>query len=121
MSDLLPCPFCGSRAEIKVGGYTKYVMCLGCEVMGSNLSDDAELISQWNRRAPQPSPPRAEVAIDDPGEFGAGILPNPKARYWQERSRFWMEKAIELGWREQRDAAQEADAALKAAFGQGGE
>jgi hypothetical protein len=31
--------------------------------------------------------------------------PNPLARYWMNRSEFWMQKAIALGWREVRDAA----------------
>lgn len=50
-AELLNCPFCGGRAEIKVGGYTKYVACLNCEVMGPNLKDDGELIAAWNTRA----------------------------------------------------------------------
>jgi hypothetical protein len=40
----------------------------------------------------------AEPGSDDPGEFGAGIKPNPKARYWQERADFWMRQAISLGY-----------------------
>lgn len=38
------------------------------------------------------------------GEFGVGIQPNPKARYWQERAEFWRAQAVALGWREKRDA-----------------
>lgn len=49
--ELLPCPFCGGRAELKEGVHTQYVMCLSCEVMGPNLKDKAELIAAWNRRA----------------------------------------------------------------------
>lgn len=48
---LLPCPFCGGRAEIQRGAYTKYVLCLKCAVMGPNLAADDELIAAWNRRA----------------------------------------------------------------------
>jgi hypothetical protein len=40
----------------------------------------------------------AEPVEDDPGEFGAGIQPNPKARYWQERADFWRNHAIALGY-----------------------
>lgn len=56
MDDLEPCPFCGGRAKIQRGAYTKYVMCLSCEVMGPNLADDSELIAAWNRRAPAEVP-----------------------------------------------------------------
>jgi hypothetical protein len=45
-----------------------------------------------------PAPASAEPGEDDPGEFGAGIKPNPKARYWQERADFWMRQAISLGY-----------------------
>ena len=34
----------------------------------------------------------------DPHEFGAGIGPNPKARYWQERADFWRGQAVALGY-----------------------
>ena len=36
---------------------------------------------------------------DDPGEFGIGILPNPKARYWQGRAAFWRNEAIARGYK----------------------
>lgn len=35
----------------------------------------------------------------DPGEFGIGILPNPKARYWQGRAAFWRNEAIARGYK----------------------
>jgi hypothetical protein len=44
------------------------------------------------------TPASAEPGEDDPGEFGAGIQPNPKARYWQERADFWRNHAIALGY-----------------------
>lgn len=48
MSDeLKPCPFCAGRAEIHRGAYTKYVMCLKCEVMGPNLTARAEITFAW--------------------------------------------------------------------------
>lgn len=36
---------------------------------------------------------------DDPGEFGIGIMPNPKARYWQGRAAFWRNEAIARGYK----------------------
>lgn len=47
---LLPCPFCGESAALKIGIHTQYVMCLGCETMGPNLAKPAECIDAWNRR-----------------------------------------------------------------------
>ncbi|UEP23148.1 Lar family restriction alleviation protein [Burkholderia ambifaria] len=61
--ELKPCPFCGGRAAIQQGGFTKYVMCLKCEVMGPNLASDVELIDAWNRRT---TPDReAWISVDE--------------------------------------------------------
>lgn len=60
-AELLPCPFCGGRAEVKVGAFTSYVMCLKCEVMGPNLSSYSELVQAWNRRALATAPQDAEL------------------------------------------------------------
>lgn len=59
--ELKPCPFCGGRAAIQQGGFTKYVMCLKCEVMGPNLASDVELIDAWNRR----TTPDREAIIEE--------------------------------------------------------
>lgn len=61
---LLPCPFCGKRAEIKRGVHTKYIMCLGCEIMGPNLSSDDELIAQWNARVAAAPPAEPSAASE---------------------------------------------------------
>jgi Lar family restriction alleviation protein len=128
--DLKPCPFCGVTDVSHVRhspGDIYFVACDSCGVEGPHvykgavrktpLEYEAEAAAAWNRRTP-PCTPHEEPggAKDDPHEFGAGILPNPKAKYWQERADFWREKAIELGWREYRDAAQEYDVALSAAL-----
>ena len=39
-----------------------------------------------------------------PYPFGAGIEPNPKARYWQQRADFWMGHALRLGYAPPDDA-----------------
>jgi len=46
----------------------------------------------------QPAATGAGEGADDPHEFGVGIEPNPKARYWQERAAFWREWALQLGY-----------------------
>lgn len=60
--------------------------------------------------AAAPEPPQGDESnsTDDPHEFGAGIVQTPGARYWRERSAEWMARAVMLGWREHRDACQEA-------------
>lgn len=50
----------------------------------------------WNRG--EGIAPAAVAGGDDPGEFGVGIEPNPKARYWQGRADFWRGQAIALGY-----------------------
>lgn len=50
-TELLLCPFCGGRAELKTGCYTQYVQCLKCGVMGNNLANKQECIEAWNTRA----------------------------------------------------------------------
>ena len=78
---------------------------------------DVADVDEWRvRNAPEalraaltaalaPQPPAEAQPDGDVGEFGVGIQPNPKARYWQERAEFWKAQAVALGWREKRDAA----------------
>lgn len=47
---------------------------------------------------------------DDPGEFGIGIMPNPKARYWQGRAAFWRNQAIARGYKITEEADPPGDA-----------
>ncbi len=76
---LLPCPFCGGRAEIKVGGHTKYAMCLKCEVMSVNLSNDAELIQAWNTRAQASAPDGGNSPFEQLSELMRGLEIPPSA------------------------------------------
>ena len=62
---LLPCPFCGGRAELKRGVKTKYVMCLKCETFGPNLDDEAELARHWNQRALSLESVREEAIVTE--------------------------------------------------------
>ena len=62
MSELKPCPFCGSKADVKsttpitherqeyygYGGY--FVMCRGCFTSGNNYPTEQEAREAWNRR-----------------------------------------------------------------------
>lgn len=50
--DLLPCPFCGSPAEVK-GRKTVFVQCTKCTAATFQRLDDKEsAIVDWNSRRP---------------------------------------------------------------------
>ena len=49
-SELLPCPFCGGKAEI-AHSRNYYVWCDKCETRGDWYSTEAEAIKAWNTRA----------------------------------------------------------------------
>lgn len=64
----------------------------------------------------------AAAALQHPAAPSVEEQPNPLARYWMNRSEFWMQKAISLGWREVRDAANgEAPSAPPSVAGDAGE
>lgn len=48
MSELKPCPFCGSKAKLMRVGAGRIVKCEGCGVSTSFLADDAA--QAWNTR-----------------------------------------------------------------------
>lgn len=57
-TDLKPCPFCGSDAELTRGG-DAYVTCAGCGAEGAWFEADLDrgkavqqAIASWNRRVP---------------------------------------------------------------------
>lgn len=102
--DLLPCPFCGGRAEWKQGHFTGYVMCLKCETFGPNIAKN-EAVAAWNTRAgigtgaapaetaPQPDrDPSASKSHDVAREAGGGVVEALNAE-WLARIR---EKAAEV-------------------------
>ena len=49
MSELKPCPFCGSNAKPMRVGAGRIVKCEGCGVSTSFMADDPT--AAWNRRA----------------------------------------------------------------------
>lgn len=59
MSDLLPCPFCGSTdiAVTSCGPNNYYARCCICTATTDDGSREAA-IAAWNRRAPDPMAPR---------------------------------------------------------------
>jgi hypothetical protein len=53
------CPFCGSKAKLKLAGFYKYVECTVCRARGSDFNTDTsdytydsteESIKAWNKR-----------------------------------------------------------------------
>ena len=58
MSDLLPCPFCGSKAELQEGTQRQHwVECCNhkCRSMGANCEGPLGAAEAWNTRQPAPS------------------------------------------------------------------
>ena len=58
MSDLMPCPFCGSKAELQEGTQRQHwVECCNhkCRSMGANCEGPLGAAEAWNTRQPAPS------------------------------------------------------------------
>ena len=58
-NELLPCPFCGGKAEILTaesmhGGYLFGIMCNDCCSRGDVYDTEAEAIDAWNTRVKPP-------------------------------------------------------------------
>ena len=50
--ELLPCPFCGGKAEFRSGSSTTpYIRCRECGGRTKSSRNSANLIAAWNRRA----------------------------------------------------------------------
>ena len=50
-SELLPCPFCGGKAEFRSGSSTTpYIRCRECGGRTKSSRNRANLIAAWNRR-----------------------------------------------------------------------
>ena len=53
---LLPCPFCGGKAEFRSGSSTTpYIRCMECGGRTKSSYDKTKLIAAWNRRAVPPT------------------------------------------------------------------
>lgn len=86
-SDLLPCPFCGGRAEIwrahpENPPRKAWIACMGrCAVLTKEHTSDAEAITAWNTRAKADQIMDVDYTADDAqavlrvllrhGEFGS--------------------------------------------------
>jgi len=63
MSELLPCPFCGGKAEIKHDEDIAFARCKDCEATGPTIlgpRDDSEI--DWNTR-PVSAEPNKDVLM----------------------------------------------------------
>ena len=53
MTDLKPCPFCGSEdyPEIEFNGHWYQVACVGCDAAGASFIPERDAITFWNTRS----------------------------------------------------------------------
>jgi len=97
MSELKPCPFCGSEAVLcpraMPSSIRFQVMCdwQGCETKGLVYGCEAEAIDAWNTRIEEPSHPEPERAVvDDLAAANAeierlrGLLIDPGSPAWED-------------------------------------
>lgn len=62
---LLPCPFCGGKAEFRSGSSTTpYIRCKECGGRTKSSRNKAKLIAAWNMRADGPQPTHHVEAVD---------------------------------------------------------
>ena len=68
---LLPCPFCGGRAEIGGHVFAYYARCVNRDCIastyGAHYPDAVDAVDAWNRR-PAPASPDVEGAIEALGK-----------------------------------------------------
>lgn len=50
MTELKPCPFCGSQAKIMHGPGDSWVECMGCHCMSEMHTMESRAVEDWNRR-----------------------------------------------------------------------
>lgn len=67
MSDLKPCPFCGSN-NLKPAYHSPYVICGDCKALGPGSSDITydEAVEAWNTRMEQTC---SNVSVDTSSQF----------------------------------------------------
>jgi len=53
LTDLKPCPFCGSKAELLNMGedFPHIVVCTNCGSAGATYETEQEAIEAWNKRS----------------------------------------------------------------------
>ena len=67
MSEIIPCPFCGSEnVGFGVGNiaYWKWVHCAVCGAAGPDADNNVEAIAKWNTRTAPVAPRETRVLLD---------------------------------------------------------
>lgn len=69
-----PCPFCGEPNDLEVDNSdtnsSTWVICHGCGARGAIMKSHEQAVSEWNRRAAQPSHALAVRAVEELGQLG---------------------------------------------------
>lgn len=87
---LLPCPFCGSKAEQEVYNeigqrLVPVIRCQNCRCMGSSLPFVKDIIEAWNNRAP--IQPTADVEIKQ--QTKEDKMTEEQIKYMRDRFLSW--------------------------------